>query len=733
MASQNRLHFPIGRLHTGFRLIAEQTVLLSGGELFHRTDLTRPAQRRLGRAIDSFLELREGDLVVHVAHGVARYRGLELLKNEGRAEEHLKLEFAGRTHVYVPASKVELVQKYVGGTKSRPTLARLGGRTWTRQKEAVERAVTDLAADMLQLQARRAARPGISFARDTEWQEEFDASFPYTETDDQLKTIAAIKENMHAPRPMDRLICGDVGYGKTEVGMRAAFKAVDAGYQVAVLVPTTVLAEQHHRTFTQRMSEFPFQIASLSRFCTRKQQTAIIARLADGSIDIVIGTHRLAQKDVQFRNLGLVIIDEEQRFGVEVKERLKTLREIVDVVTMTATPIPRTLHMSLLGLRDISNLETPPEDRLAVETRVTRFDEDTIRNAVMRELRRGGQIFFVHNRVHRTFESVADANFARSWRSRRPYSSSGTGRCRPASWKLSKVMLEIHPSAIGSDILVCTTIIVESGIDIPTVNTMFINDAQRFGLGGAAPASRARRSLQAPRVLLLVHRAAGNVHAERGGGEERLKAIRGITAMHRRGVQAIAMRDLEIRGAGNILGTQQSGHIAMVGYELYCELLEHAVRRLKNLPPKVSVDVHVDLPVEAFIPRSYVPDMRAKIDLYRRLARVATPEELTDFCAELADRFGSPPALVRQLTDLAQLRVLAHHWGDLFDSYRRPIRRIRLQRRSANSAIGRQQRRGIADCGRSQRISSHRKRSYGYRIDLEFAQITVAAGLICRL
>ncbi|HQU44680.1 MAG TPA: CarD family transcriptional regulator, partial [Pirellulales bacterium] len=372
LAAQGKLHFPLGRLRAGFRLVIDRIVLVSGSELFHRADLSRPSRRRLGRVIDSFLELRDGDYVVHLAHGIGRYRGLKLLGEQEGGEEHLEIEFHGGTKVYVPCSKIELVQKYVGGAKSRPNLARIGGQTWVRQKKAAEAAVNDMAADMLDLQAARASRSGISFPLDSEWQREFDASFPYLETPDQLVGVAAIKRDMHEPRPMDRLICGDVGYGKTELAMRAAFKAIDAGYQVAVLVPTTVLAEQHGRTFRSRMAEFPFEIAVLSRFCTAREQKKILERLAAGSLDVVIGTHRLAQADVQFHNLGLVIIDEEQRFGVAVKERLKACRQMVDVMTLTATPIPRTLHMSLLGLRDITNLETPPADRLPIETRVVR-------------------------------------------------------------------------------------------------------------------------------------------------------------------------------------------------------------------------------------------------------------------------------------------------------------------------------------------------------------------------
>jgi len=400
LMAQGRLQFVLGRLATGFRLVQEQVVLISAAELFHREEISRPTQRKTGRAIDSFLQLNEGDLVVHLAHGIGRYRGLKLLEKEGGAEEHLEVEFHGGTRIYVPSSKIDLVQKYVGGRKAKPSLARIGGKSWLRQKKSAEKAVIDMAADMLEVQAARAARPGIGFPADSQWQQEFDAAFPYQETPDQLTAIEAIKDDMQQAKPMDRLLCGDVGFGKTEMAMRAAFKAIDAGYQVAVLVPTTVLAEQHGRTFAQRMAEFPFEIAVLSRFCTKKEQREIVARAAAGQIDLVIGTHRLASADVQFENLGLVIIDEEQRFGVAVKERLKALRAAVDVLTMTATPIPRTLHMSLLGVRNISNLETAPKDRLAVETRIARFDESLIRHAVLRELNRDGQIYFVHNRVH---------------------------------------------------------------------------------------------------------------------------------------------------------------------------------------------------------------------------------------------------------------------------------------------------------------------------------------------
>jgi transcription-repair coupling factor (superfamily II helicase) len=648
LAGEGKLHFPIGQLKHGFRLVPEAMTLLSSSELFNREDLRRPTRRRLSRVIDSFLELREGDLVVHLMHGIARYRGMKLLEKDQQVEEHLELEFREGTKLFVPSSKIGLVQKYVGGAKSRPQLAKLGGRLWARQKTAVENAVNDLAAEMLEVQASRAARPGISFPIDTEWQQEFDASFPYSETNDQLAAIESIKHDMHQPRPMDRLLCGDVGFGKTEVAMRAAFKAVDAGYQVAILVPTTVLAEQHLRTFSSRLAEFPFQIASLSRFSTKKEQGGTIERLAAGGVDIIIGTHRLVQADVQFQNLGLVIIDEEQRFGVEIKERLKTLRQIVDVLTMTATPIPRTLHMSLLGLRDISNLETPPEERLAVETRVTRFDAELIRHAVLRELNRNGQIFFVHNRVN-DIESLAV-----KLRQIVPEASLVIGHAQMPEQQLEQVMLDFVNHRF--DILLSTTI-VESGLDIPNANTIFIDEADRYGLADLHQLrGRVGRYKHRAYCYLLVD---PNKHVSPNSAR-RLRAIEEFSELG--AGFALAMRDLEIRGAGNILGTEQSGHIAVVGYELYCQLLEHAVRRLRRLPPRTTVDVDIDLPSEAYLPRSYVPEMRMKIDLYRRLGRVTSQAELDDFRTELLDRFGPPPPTVERMFRLARLRIAAHRW-----------------------------------------------------------------------
>jgi transcription-repair coupling factor (superfamily II helicase) len=448
---------------------------------------------------------------------------------------------------------------------------------------------------------------------------------------------------------MDRLLCGDVGFGKTELAMRAAFQVVDNGYQVAVLVPTTILAEQHLRTFRARMAEFPISVAALSRFCSPKQARETLEGLASGSIDIVIGTHRLAQHDIQFENLGLVIIDEEQRFGVEVKERLKALRSSIDVLTMTATPIPRTLHLSLLGVRDISNLETPPSDRQAIETRVTRFDPQLIRNAVMRELNRNGQIYFVHNRVN-DIEKVAKklAEIV-------PEARINIGHGQMSEGELEQVMLDFVDHKF--DILVATTI-VESGLDIPNANTIFIDEADRYGLADLHQLrGRVGRYKHRAYCYLLID---PNRHLS-STAARRLRAIEEFSQMG--SGFAIAMRDLELRGAGNILGTQQSGHIATVGYELYCELLEQAVRKLKQLPPKETVDVNLDVPSEAYIPRTYVPDMRLKIDLYRRAARLATVAEWEDLSAELTDRFGPVPPEVERMLLLAKLRIWAHGWG----------------------------------------------------------------------
>jgi transcription-repair coupling factor (superfamily II helicase) len=649
IARTQRLHLLLGQLHAGFRMPKAARVVISSDELFNRREIRRTATRQLGRVIDSFTDLRVGDLVVHLAHGIGRYQGLKLLERENLVEEHLKLEFAGGTKIYVPASRIGLVQKYVGGTKTRPRLARIGGQRWLRQKKQAEAAVTDMAVEMLDVQARRKARQGICFPEDSHWQREFDASFPYQETADQLAASAAIKTDMCQLRPMDRLLCGDVGFGKTEIAIRAAFKAVDAGFQVAMLVPTTVLTSQHLKTFQSRMAEFPIEVAALSRFSTRKQQTATIAQLTAGNIDIVIGTHRLVQEDVKFQNLGLIIIDEEQRFGVEIKERLKAVRQTVDVLTLTATPIPRTLHLSLLGARDISNLETPPEDRTAVETRVTRFDAEVIRHAILRELNRNGQIFFVHNRVQ-DIERVAVR-----LREIVPEARIQIGHGQMPENRLSQVMVDFV--AHRFDLLLATTI-VESGLDIPNANTIFIDESDRYGLADLHQLRGrvGRYKHQAYCYLLLDEKKHLSPTAAK-----RLRAIEEYSELG--AGFAIAMRDLEVRGAGNILGTQQSGHIAAVGYELYCQLLDQAVRKLRREAPAEILEVDIDLPGEAYLPDRYIPELKAKIDLYRRLARITTEAEAGDLREEMSDRFGEPPPVAARLLDLAVLRIDAAIWA----------------------------------------------------------------------
>ncbi len=646
-----RLHFARGHLSGGFRLVPEKIVLVSSAELFRREDAAaaRAPKQRLSRAIDTFLDLREGDYVVHVAHGIGRYKGLKLLEKHGRTEEFLEIEFAEATKVYVPASAIDLVQKYVGGGKLAPKLAKVGGTLWEKQKQAVRDALADMAADMLALQARRASRPGTAFPPDTPWQRAFEESFPFDETPDQLTAIEAIREDLMRPRPMDRLLCGDVGFGKTELAMRAAFKVAEAGAQVAVLVPTTVLAEQHRRSFAARFAEFPFVIRSLSRLTSSAEERDTLEGLASGAVDIVIGTHRLAQGDIHFANLGLLVVDEEQRFGVDVKERLKALRASVDVLTMTATPIPRTLHMAMLGIRDISNLTTPPSNRIAVETRVARWDERLIRTAIDRELARGGQVFFVHNRI-------LDIHAVRArLHAIAPEATIGIAHGRLSEAELEDVMLGFVAGRI--DILLATTII-ESGLDIPRANTIFIDEADAYGLADLHQLrGRVGRSHHRAYCYMLVDEHATLTST----AAKRLRAIQEFSSMG--AGFSLAMRDLEIRGAGNLLGTQQSGHIATVGYELYCRLLEQAVRGLKALPPNEPPMVNLDLPGAAWLPRDYVADFRAKIDIYRRLSRATDERHLDDLAAELADRFGPLPAEARRLVDFARIRVAAGRHG----------------------------------------------------------------------
>jgi len=653
LARAGRLHLTVGRIRAGFHMIDARSLVIGDHELFCRPDVRRPVTRRRyeSRAIDSFLDLNEGDLVVHVNHGIARYRGLHLVdRSDEHSEETLLLEFAEGTKLYVPIAKIELVQKYVGGGRGDPPLSKIGSSTWEKRKNRVAEALVDLAAELIDIQAKRAAEPGIAYpAEDSHWMAEFEAAFPYRETPDQLSAIEALKEDMAKPRPMDRLICGDVGYGKTEVAMRAAFKAVDAGKQVAVLVPTTILAEQHHRSFSTRMAEFPFSVEVVNRFRPKSEIKNVLKRTAEGTVDILIGTHRIVQKDVTFKELGLVVIDEEQRFGVEDKEWLKSLRATVDVLTLSATPIPRTLHLSLLGIRDISNLETPPPDRKAIETRILRFDEETVKRAIHRELNRDGQVYFVHNRVY-DIHTVADKLQAIV-----PEARITVAHGQMGGEALEKAMLAFIRREY--DILLATTII-ESGLDIPNVNTIFINEADKYGLADL-------HQLRG-RVGRYKHRAYAYLLLESDrpvtpNAVKRLKAIEEFTELGA-GFK-IALRDLEIRGAGNILGPEQSGHIESVGYELYCSLLESAVRTLTRQPEKPKFNASIELTWRAYLPRDYVPGPRVKVELYRRLGRVRSLERLADFRQELVDRFGPLPQPAENLMAEAELRVLAERWG----------------------------------------------------------------------
>lgn len=652
IAREGRLILTQGRVRSGFHMIDAKTLVIGDHELFSRPDVRRPVTRRRyeSRAIDSFLDLNEGDLVVHINHGIARYRGLQLVdKGTDHAEETLLLEFGQGAKLFVPIAKVDLVQKYVGGGRSDPPLSKFGSSAWEKRKQRVAEAVVDLASELIDIQAARASKPGIAYpAEDSHWMTEFEAAFPYQETPDQLAAIEALKLDMAQPRPMDRLICGDVGYGKTEVAIRAAFKAADAGKQVAVLVPTTVLAEQHGRSFAARMAEFPFTIEVVNRFRAKKEIKDTLKRTSEGTVDILIGTHRIVQKDVTFKDLGLVIIDEEQRFGVEDKEWLKSLRATVDILTLTATPIPRTLHMSLLGIRDISNLETPPPDRKAIETRILRFDDETIKRAINRELNRDGQIYFVHNRVY-DIAMIAD-----KVQSLVPAARIGIAHGQMGGEALEKVMYKFVRKEF--DILVATTII-ESGLDIPNANTIFINEADKYGLADL-------HQLRG-RVGRYKHRAYAYLLLESDrpvspNAVKRLKAIEEFTDLGA-GFK-IALRDLEIRGAGNILGAEQSGHIESVGYELYCSLLESAVRSMTGKDARPAFDCSVELSWRAYLPKDYVPGPRQKLELYRRLGRTRSLDRLADFRQELIDRYGALPDPAEHMMTEAELRILAERW-----------------------------------------------------------------------
>ncbi|MBN1488500.1 MAG: transcription-repair coupling factor [Phycisphaerae bacterium] len=638
----------IGLLHRGFQWAGGRVAVVGHHEIFHRHQRRRRIRRtHAARPIESWLDLEAGDLVVHVVHGIARFRGMRTQRKgkTEKTEEYLTLEFAGQATLHVPASQIDLVQKYVGAGQIRPPLSKLGGTRWKKTKERVEEAVNDLAGDLLKIQALRSSQPGIAYPDDTDWQREFEEAFPYAETEDQLSVLAEIKRDMREERPMDRLLCGDVGYGKTELAIRAAFKATEYGKQVAVLVPTTVLAEQHFQTFRERLADFPFVVESISRFRTKAEQAAILERARRGQVDILIGTHRILSKDVGFADLGLVVIDEEQRFGVDHKERLKRLRETVDVLTLTATPIPRTLHMAMLGIRDISSLATPPMDRRSIVTQVRGYDRQLIHDAIVRELNRDGQVYFVHNFVH-DIHSVADEIQQIVPDARIVI---GHGQMKEHQLERSITRFVRHEA----DILVSTNII-ESGVDIPNVNTIFINRADRFGLADLHQL-RGRVGRYKHRaycyLLLPPDKPVTDVAAKR------LKAIEEYSELGS-GFR-IAMRDLEIRGAGNILGPEQSGNIADVGYELYCQLLDQAVRRLRDEPVELFRPVHLELDVAAHVPRGYIPSERQRMEVYRRLVACRSRADIEQLEKDLHDAYGPPPPVVSVLLQQAEVRILA--------------------------------------------------------------------------
>ncbi len=643
----------VGRsLNAGFAGGPDGLLVVTDRELFGTVRVRRPKALRRVVPRDILERLTPGDLVVHVDHGIARYE--QMLRRGGAGEErdYLELSFAAGDRIFVPVEQITRVSRYAGA--ERPSLSRLGGGEWARTKARVRKAVAELADDLLRLYAARAAAEGHGFAPDTPWQQELEASFPYEETVDQVRAIDEVKADMETARPMDRIVVGDVGYGKTEIALRAAFKAIQDGRQVAVLVPTTVLADQHVRTFEQRFAAFPASVRLLSRAVAGKEQGATLAGLAAGSVDVVVGTHRLLSKDVRFRDLGLLIVDEEQRFGVAAKERLKQLRTEVDVLTLSATPIPRTLNLALVGVRDLSVIETPPEDRLPIQTRVAEASAGLVKDAILRELDRGGQVFFVHNRVE-TIEAQAE-----QLRRLLPAARVVVGHGQMTEGALERVMRTFAGG--DADVLVCTTII-ESGLDIPNANTIIIDRADALGLAQLYQLrGRVGRSNRRAYAYLL-YRRRDRLSDE---ARKRLQAIFNASELGA-GFQ-IALADLEIRGAGNILGGEQSGHMADVGFDLYTRLLAEAVEDRKATyegrePVRAAAGATVDLPVDAHLPEAYVPDEAQKLELYRRLARARTPGDLAAFRQEVTDRFGPMPAPVLRLVEVAELRLAAEAAG----------------------------------------------------------------------
>ena len=638
-----------GNLHKGFEYPLLKFVVITQTDIFGREKAKkrRAKKQYSGKKIQSFSDLNIGDYVVHENHGLGIYRGIEKIEVDKVAKDYIKIEYADNSNLYILATGLDLIQKYAGSDAVKiPKINKLGTQEWSRTKSKVKTAVKDIARDLVALYSARQNQKGFQFSQDNVWQKEFEEIFPYEETMDQLTAIEAMKKDMESDKIMDRLVCGDVGYGKTEIAIRGAFKAVQDGKQVVVLVPTTILAQQHYNTFTQRMKDYPIRIDLLSRFRTAAGAKMTIEGLKTGEVDIVIGTHKVLSKDVKFKDLGLLVVDEEQRFGVTHKEKIKTLKQNVDVLTLSATPIPRTLHMSLVGIRDMSVLEEPPVDRLPIQTYAMEFDDEMVREAINRELIRGGQVYYVYNRVNNIDEIAAgiaklvpDANvvFAHGQMSER---------------KLEQIMYDFIEGEI--DVLVSTTII-ETGLDISNVNTIIIHDADNFGLSQLYQLrGRVGRSNRTSYAFLMYKRDKMLKEV----AEKRLQAIREFTELGS-GIK-IAMKDLEIRGAGNILGARQHGHMESVGYDLYCKLLNEAVAEEKGMEVMDSFETKIDISIDAFIPPQYIKNEFQKLSVYKQIASIESEEEYRDMQDELMDRFGELPKNVENLLSIALIKALAH-------------------------------------------------------------------------
>lgn len=639
-----------GSISRGMEFPDIKLSVISDKEVYRERKDKPKASIKKGAKISSFTDIKPGDYVVHVNHGIGMFKGVKELVIDGIKKDYLMLQYQGGDNLYVPVEQLDMVQKYIGGGENPPKLYKLGGTEWVKAKKKVKDSLKEMAQDLVALYAERSTLKGHAFSNDTAWQKQFEEEFPYEETADQLSSIQEIKNDMESPKPMDRLLCGDVGYGKTEVAMRAAFKAVMDGKQVAILVPTTILAEQHYNNFKQRFSEFAIRVDMISRFRKPQDQKKTILDVVAGNVDIIIGTHKLLQKDIKYKDLGLLIIDEEQRFGVTHKEKIKELKKNIDVLTLTATPIPRTLHMSLTGVRDMSLIETPPEERYPVQTYVMEYNEGMIRDSITREMSRGGQVFFVYNRV----ETILEMQTALSRLV--PEAKIVVAHGQMDERRLEATILDFISG--DGDVLLCTTII-ETGIDMPNVNTLIVYDADRMGLsqlyqlrGRVGRSSRLAYAYFTYRKDKILSETA----------EKRLKAIKDFTEFGS-GFK-IAMRDLEIRGAGNLLGTQQHGHMATVGYDMYCRLLDEAVKEIKgDAKEQQYSETSIDLQVNAYIPDSYIENETMKIELYKRIASISSMDEKMDIEEEATDRFGDMPKPLENLINISYIKALGNRMG----------------------------------------------------------------------